>query len=71
MVINENKLLFFHRTVCDTGFKGKYCSQRTKCVPRDDSSGHYTCSKNNEVVCIKGWINPQTGCTKGITTFMI
>ena len=46
---------------CDPNFYGSRCS--SMCVPRDDSTGHYTCGTNGQIVCNPGWIDPFYSCT--------
>lgn len=38
---------------CDKHFYGDSCT--TKCIRRDDSSGHYTCDNLGRKVCMRGW----------------
>ncbi|KAJ7337253.1 Protein jagged-2 [Desmophyllum pertusum] len=38
---------------CDKNYYGPSCS--AKCVPRDDSSGHYTCDDQGRKVCRRHW----------------
>ena len=45
---------------CDRNFYGPSCS--VKCVPRDDSSGHYTCDKLGRKVCRPDWYGAS--CTR-------
>ena len=45
---------------CETHFYGPSCS--VKCVPRDDSSGHYTCDSQGRKVCRSGWYGED--CTR-------
>ena len=56
-------LSFFFRTTCQVGYEGKLCDKKS-CTPRDDDQGHYTCSKDNQIVCLPGWTDPNTGCIK-------
>uniref|UniRef100_A0A7M5UKE6 DSL domain-containing protein n=1 Tax=Clytia hemisphaerica TaxID=252671 RepID=A0A7M5UKE6_9CNID len=53
--------LLFLRTKCINGYKGKYCDVKF-CEPRDDAKGHYNCTKDNDKVCLPGWIDPSTNC---------
>ena len=45
---------------CDTNFYGSNCVRY--CAPRDDSTGHYTCDGNGNIVCRSGWTNAATNC---------
>ena len=52
------------RVQCAANFYGSDCA--TRCVPRDDSQGHYTCRSNGERICLSGWSEPASDCTTGI-----
>lgn len=45
---------------CNTNFYGSNCVRY--CAPRDDSTGHYTCDGNGNIVCRSGWTNTATNC---------
>ena len=45
---------------CDKNYYGSSCS--LKCVPRDDSSGHYTCDNQGRKVCRQHWYG--SSCTR-------
>ncbi|KAL9975607.1 hypothetical protein ACROYT_G012788 [Oculina patagonica] len=45
---------------CDANYYGPRCS--VKCVPRDDSSGHYTCDSQGRKVCRRHWYG--NSCTR-------
>lgn len=45
---------------CDENYYGPSC--RVKCVPRDDSSGHYTCDNQGRKVCRSHWFGKS--CTR-------
>ncbi len=51
------------RVQCAANFYGSDCA--TRCVPRDDSGGHYSCGSNGERICLSGWSGPSTSCTTG------
>lgn len=42
---------------CDKDYYGPSCSVR--CVPRDDSSGHYTCDNLGNKICLQHWEGPS------------
>lgn len=46
---------------CDPNFFGDDCTRR--CEPRDDSSGHFECDSNGNIVCLPGWMDTATNCT--------
>lgn len=45
---------------CDKNFYGDSCT--VKCIPRDDSSGHYTCDHLGRKICRHGWYG--SSCTR-------
>ena len=45
---------------CDGNYYGSSCS--VKCVPRDDSSGHYNCDNQGRKVCRPHWFGKS--CTR-------
>ena len=45
---------------CDKNYYGAACN--VKCIPRDDSSGHYTCDQEGRKVCRPGWFG--SSCTR-------
>lgn len=45
---------------CATDYYGNDCTKM--CVPRDDSTGHYTCSDAGEIICLDGYTDPSTNC---------
>ncbi|XP_068721178.1 protein jagged-1a-like [Montipora capricornis] len=45
---------------CDKNYYGAACN--VKCIPRDDSSGHYTCDHQGEKICKSGWFG--SSCTR-------
>lgn len=47
--------------LCNTNFYGSDCTR--VCIPRDDSSGHFTCDSNGDIVCRPGWTNVASMCT--------
>ena len=42
---------------CDKDYYGPSCS--VNCVPRDDSSGHYTCDNLGNKICLQHWEGPS------------
>ena len=52
------------RVACATNFYGSDCT--IMCVPRDDSTGHYSCSDTGQKVCLDGYTDPSTCCVTGI-----
>ena len=48
------------RVQCEASFFGQNCT--TFCQPTDDSTGHYTCGPNGEIVCLQGWQGATTNC---------
>uniref|UniRef100_A0A7M5UR99 DSL domain-containing protein n=1 Tax=Clytia hemisphaerica TaxID=252671 RepID=A0A7M5UR99_9CNID len=39
-----------------------------RCVPRDDTNGHYMCDAQNNKVCLQGWVDATTNCvTQNVT----
>ncbi|XP_066936278.1 probable serine/threonine-protein kinase nek3 [Clytia hemisphaerica] len=57
----KKELEFKTRTLCSADHIGKYC-EIAICKPRDDDKGHYTCTSDNQKVCLPGWIDPSTNC---------
>ena len=63
---------------CDENFTGTNCRSCAPnyfppgecfCTPRDDSSGHYTCDPvTGERICLQGFMDPDTLCTRPIST---
>ena len=47
---------------CDPNFFGDDCTRH--CEPRDDSSGHFVCDSNGNIVCLPGWMDTATNCTR-------
>ena len=45
---------------CQLGFHGPMC----KCRDRNDSTGHFSCTRDGEIVCLEGYQNPSTNCTE-------
>ncbi|XP_073239420.1 hemicentin-2-like isoform X2 [Porites lutea] len=41
------------RVICDADYYGNRCKKF--CRARNDNSGHYTCDKNGNKVCLSGW----------------
>ncbi|XP_066936218.1 protein jagged-1-like [Clytia hemisphaerica] len=61
--IKFQKLLAIEvRTKCSTDYTGEWCDIKI-CTPRDDTMGHYNCTKDHQKVCLKGWFDPSTNCT--------
>jgi hypothetical protein len=56
------------RVQCMANFYGSDCA--TRCVPRDDSGGHYRCGSNGERICLSGWSEPTSDCTTGTTAWI-
>ena len=65
---------------CKTGFQGADCTMCapnyypagvcTKlCVPRDDPTGHFTCNKNGDIVCLSGYKDTENDCRMCIGNF--
>jgi len=46
---------------CDRNFYSSDCS--VFCQLTDDSTGHYDCGPNGEIICLSGWTNPPTCLT--------
>lgn len=45
---------------CDAGFHGPSCD----CQNTNDSTGHYTCTREGGIQCLDGYQNPQNNCTE-------
>lgn len=45
---------------CDKNYYGTGCN--VKCIPRDDSSGHYTCDHEGRKICRRNWYGNR--CTR-------
>lgn len=45
---------------CALNYYGPDCSKY--CMPRDDSSGHYTCSTQGNIVCLPGYHAEEINC---------
>ena len=45
---------------CQPDFHGPMCD----CQDRNDSSGHFTCTRNGDIECLEGYQNPSTNCTE-------
>ena len=52
------------RVDCAADFYGSDCT--TMCVPRNDSTGHYSCSDTGDIVCLNGYTDPSTNCVTGM-----
>jgi len=50
---DSDTLEFDYRVVCTGNYHGPRCS--TFCRPRDDTNGHYRCSRSGTRVCLDGW----------------
>ena len=50
------------RVICDADYYGNRCKKF--CLARNDNSGHYTCDKNGNKVCLFGWRGER--CDTGI-----
>lgn len=48
-----SKMIYEYRVTCSAHYYGKGCENL--CRPRDDSFGHYSCSRSGERVCLSGW----------------
>ena len=48
------------RVRCAASFFLDDCSHF--CQPTNDSSGHYTCGVNGELICLEGWQDTATNC---------
>ena len=60
-VHSNSRIELSFRLRCAANFYGSNCA--TRCVPRDDSGGHYRCGSNGERVCLSGWSGPSSDCT--------
>ena len=60
-VHGNSRIELSFRVQCAANFYGSNCA--TRCVPRDDSGGHYRCGSNGERICLSGWSGPSSGCT--------
>lgn len=47
---------------CEGTFFGTDCN--TFCIMRDDSTGHFRCDEDGNIVCLSGYQNPDTNCTE-------
>ncbi len=56
------------QVTCLSDFYGESCT--TFCQPRDDTSGHYTCSESGAVECLTGYQNPDNDCIDGKVLFV-
>ena len=45
---------------CNNGYYGADCG--TFCIDTDDTSGHFTCGSNGEMICLPGWSEPTSNC---------
>lgn len=45
---------------CNTGFYGPSCD----CQNTNDSTGHYTCTREGGIQCLDGYQNPHNNCTE-------
>lgn len=45
---------------CNTGFHGPRCD----CQNTNDSTGHYTCTREGEIQSLDGYQNPDNNCTE-------
>ena len=53
--------------VCGDNFYGSDCTDY--CVSQDSTQlGHYTCSADGEKVCLSGYADPASNCTKCVTS---
>ena len=56
----RSRIEFSFRVQCSSNYYGSDCA--TYCVPRDSSSGHYTCGSRGQKICRSGWTNPSNNC---------
>ena len=68
-VHRNSRIELSFRVQCTANFYGSNCA--TRCVPRDDSGGHYRCGSNGERICLSGWSGPSSGCTTRDREFKI
>ena len=65
---------------CDPKFQGANCDTCIEnyyrqgicdvfCQPRDDALGHFTCNSLGENVCLSGYTDPDTNCTRCLGNF--
>lgn len=47
---------------CVDGFLGPSCD----CQDTNDDTGHFTCARNGDRVCLEGYQNPVSNCTECI-----
>ena len=65
----KSELHYEYRVVCGKDLYGPGCA--TFCRPRNDQFGHYSCNRNGENQCLRGWTrkdNDDSYCTKGTGT---
>ena len=54
----------FIRIECDKDYLLPDCFKKY-CVPQnDDINGHYNCTEHGEKICLHGWIDAETDCSK-------
>lgn len=60
-VMNDPTIELSFWVGCDHNFFGINCSEFRERT--DNSSGHYDCGPNEEIICLRGWTNPPTCLT--------
>ena len=52
------------RLSCDRNYYGSTCGNF--CLRTNDDSGHYVCDNDGNKICMDGYSDPQSNCTKGL-----
>ena len=52
------------RVLCDSSYYGSTCGRF--CLETNNDTGHYVCDNNGNKVCMDGYLDPDSNCTKGL-----
>ena len=55
-----NSISLQFRVTCAETYYGTDCT--TKCVPTDNTDGHYSCNSDGTKACLPGWSGASTNC---------
>ena len=54
------------RVICKENYTGSDCGNIV-CEPQDDSTGHFNCTTDGNIVCLPGYQDPETNCVEAVT----
>ena len=61
----NGRITLSFRVQCNTFFFLDNCTRF--CRPTDDSTGHFTCGSNGELLCLEGWQDTSMNCLTRIS----